>query len=150
MELILYNTADDPNVLNKTLTLVKEYEITLKDDSSISAPVIRLKDERDNLNNIANYAYIPAFNRYYFVSSIVSMNKQVWTLVLSVDVLMSFKDDIMNSTAEITRPMKQGDYLDVDPFREVRKEVDVFGSNRGFPEQESILFSTIGQKVEDR
>jgi len=147
MKLILYNTADDNNVLNKTLELVEEYDITLKDDSSISTPIIRLKDERDNLGEIANYAYIEEFNRYYFIKSMVVMNKQIWVLALSVDVLESFKEDILNSTAEITRPMKKGDYLDVTPFREVRKEVEVFGSNRRFIEQESILFSTIGQKL---
>jgi hypothetical protein len=77
----------------------------------------------------------------------VSMNKQLWMMYLSVDVLESFKEDILNSTAEITRQMKPGDYLDVAPSREVRKEVEIFNSNRRFLEQETILFSTIGQKV---
>jgi len=147
MKLMLYNTADDTNVLNKTLELISEHDITLKEDSNISAPVIRLKDERDNLDEIANYAYLPEFNRYYYIRSMVTTNRLIWVLYLSVDVLESFKEDILNSTAEITRPMKPGDYLDVTPFREVRKEVEVFESNRRFLEQESILFSTIGQKI---
>lgn len=149
MELKLYNTPDDANVLNKTLNLISTHDITLKDDSSISAPVIRLKDARTDLDVIANYAHIEAFGRYYYVTNMVSLNKDIWQLALSVDVLESFKADILDSQAEITRHMKKGDYLDVTPFREVRKEVDVFGSNRRFLEQESILFSTIGQKVEE-
>ena len=147
MKLVLYNTADDANVLNKTLTLINEYDITLKEDSSISAPIIRLKDSRENLDSIANYAYLEEFNRYYFITSMIAMNKHLWVLSLSVDVLESFKEDILKSTAEITRPMKHGDYLDVTPFRAVRKEVEVFESNRRFLDQESILFSTIGQKL---
>ncbi len=148
MKLTLYSTSDDTNVLNKTLNFVSEHDITLKEDSNISAPIIRLKDERENLDEIANYAYIEEFNRYYYIRSMVVMNKQIWTLALAVDVLESFKDSIMNSVAEITRPMVEGDYLDVTPFREVRKEVEVFNSNRRFSNEETILFSTIGQKVE--
>lgn len=149
MKLNLYSTEDDANVLNKTVTLISEHDITLKEDSNISAPVIRLKDERVNLDSIANYAYLPLFNRYYFITSMVAMGKGLWVLYLSVDVLESFKADFITSTAEITRHMREGDYLDVTPFREVRKEVETFGSNRRFLDQESILFSTIGQKVEE-
>lgn len=147
MKLKLYNTADEPNVMHKNLVLIDEYDITLKDDSSVSAITLRLKDKRDNLNEIANYAYIEEFGRYYFISAMVSANNEMWILQLSVDVLESFKEDVLMSAAEVTRHMEEGDYLDVTPYREVRKDVDIFESNRRFADQESILFSTIGQKI---
>lgn len=147
MKLILYNMKDDPNVLNKEMSMVNIYDINMKDDNNISAPVVRLKDRRANLNSIANYAYIEEFNRYYFVNSMVTMNNAVWVLQLSVDVLESFKDDIMGKPAEITRHMQEGDYLDVTPFREVRKTVDIFESDKQFRDEETILFTTIGHKI---
>lgn len=149
MKLRLYNTVDDTNVMNKNLVLIDEYDITLKDDSSVSAITLRLKDKRDNLNEIANYAYIEEFGRYYFISAMVSANNAMWMLQLSVDVLESFKEDVLMSAAEVTRHMEEGDYLDVTPYREVRKDVDIFESNRQFRNEETILFSTIGQKIRE-
>lgn len=149
MKLTLYNTEDEPNVMNKNLVLIDEYDITLKDDSSVSAITLRLKDKRDNLNEIANYAYIEEFGRYYFISAMVSANNEMWILQLSVDVLESFKEDVLMSAAEVTRHMEEGDYLDVTPYREVRKDVDIFESDKQFNNEESILFTTIGHKVKE-
>lgn len=41
-----------------------------------------------------NYVYIPIFNRYYYVTSLSSVNKNVWRMELNCDVLMSYKDQI--------------------------------------------------------
>ena len=148
MKLTLYNTADAPNVLNKTLTVVSEHDITLKSTTDISAPVIQINDTRTNLDSIANYAYIQEFDRYYFITGMTTMSKQIWALSLAVDVLESFKMDIMGSTAEIIRHIQPGDYLDIAPSHEVRKEVEIIESNKGFLNQETILFSTIGQNID--
>lgn len=50
-----------------------------------------------------NYAYIPAFKRYYYITNIVSESNSLWRLYMEVDVLMSFKDKIFNTKAFIGR-----------------------------------------------
>lgn len=42
-----------------------------------------------------NYVYIPIFNRYYFVTSLSSVSKNVWRMELNCDVLMSYKNEIL-------------------------------------------------------
>ena len=41
-----------------------------------------------------NYVYIPIFNRYYFVTSLSSVSKNVWRMELNCDVLMTYKEQI--------------------------------------------------------
>lgn len=41
-----------------------------------------------------NYVYIPIFNRYYFVTSLSSVSKNVWRMELNCDVLMTYKNEI--------------------------------------------------------
>lgn len=67
------------------------YNCTLKDDTSILEPVIRLQTS----NNVKpyNYAYIADFGRYYFVTDIVS-SKGFWEISLKVDTLASEKTGI--------------------------------------------------------
>lgn len=57
------------------------------------------------LNKIisCNYMYIPTFNRYYFIDDIISVRNNLWRIVAHVDVLMSFKKEILNQTVLINR-----------------------------------------------
>lgn len=42
-----------------------------------------------------NYVYIPIFNRYYYVTSLSSVSKNVWRMELNCDVLMTYKNEIL-------------------------------------------------------
>lgn len=88
---LYYNTSD-----NKTIrkNLINEFSLTgtLRDSCSLIEPVINI--ESSNVLRF-NYAYIPDFQRYYFVKEIINLRKNIWTLELEVDPLMSFKGDIL-------------------------------------------------------
>lgn len=95
MDIILYNTTDDSRRLNKSLTAIKTISVRLKDDTDIMHPVIEL--DAANLPPTANYCYIAAFNRYYFINQQgIKIGRDLF-LTLAVDVLMSFKTTILNS-----------------------------------------------------
>lgn len=67
---------------------------TLKNGCSVSDPVLDVLDIATNPADLGyNYAYIPAFKRFYFVTN-WSWNMGVWTVSLSVDTLASFKTQI--------------------------------------------------------
>lgn len=51
----------------------------------------------------ANYVYIPDFNRYYYINDIIVVTNALIQINTDVDVLMSFKDDILTLDAFIGR-----------------------------------------------
>lgn len=104
MDIILYNTTDDNRKLNKTLTAIKTIPVRLKDDTDIMHPVIEL--DGANLPPTANYCYIAAFNRYYYINQQGIKIGRDLVLTLSVDVLMSFKAQILTSTVVAARSSK--------------------------------------------
>ncbi len=67
---------------------------------SVMSPVVSVRS--DDLIS-ATYAYIPRYNRYYWITNIVNTASGLWQLSLSVDVLASFKDDLLGSTEYIAR-----------------------------------------------
>lgn len=92
MEIRLYNNISDNRTVRKKL--LNEFSLTgtLRDSCSLIEPVINI--ESSNVLRF-NYAYIPDFQRYYFVKEITNLRKNIWTLELEVDPLMSFKGDIL-------------------------------------------------------
>lgn len=93
MDLRLYYTSDENNKINKSLSNGIILTGTMRDDSSIISPVIMVEG---NTFNSYNYAYIPQFDRYYFIKEITNYRNNLWILTLEVDVLMSFKSSILN------------------------------------------------------
>lgn len=112
----LYQSTAESNHVDKTnyLHLVGTLSGTLRTSSNIVNPVIRI--EYSQFPNF-NYVYIPQFNRYYFINEIVSINNNVWDIVLHVDVLMSFKDLIRSQYAYIERNQYTFNKNEIDNMR---------------------------------
>lgn len=138
----MYNTNDSNNTINKTLANETEFNIKLKGDTSITQPIVVLHS-----NNIIlfNYAYIPEFNRYYFVDKIELFPNGIYSITLKVDVLESFKNDIKNSYGMISKQTNINHYYNDSYESEIKKEVDLYRSNITFnlDTKEKILV-TIG------
>lgn len=95
------SSAED-NRLDKTAFL-SAYEWlggTLREESSIIAPTITV--EHDGFPDW-NYAYIPNFGRYYFITDIVSVRTNLWRISFRNDPMMSYKDEIKGTYAMIGR-----------------------------------------------
>lgn len=77
-----------------------EFTITLKEGCDIINPTINLA----GVNNPTayNYAYIPDFKRYYYISN-WEANRDRWTASMAVDVLASYRDQIGASTQYVSR-----------------------------------------------
>lgn len=108
----------------------------LKDGCSIIHPNLELKI---STRPLYNYAYIEDFNRYYYIDD-WSYYRGIWSCSLSVDVLTSWRSDILNTTAfiEYSSSNYSLDYTDsrVLPtnekevvLRETPSELSVFDSN---------------------
>lgn len=109
----LYNFAKKQNSTAQPSGTGDQYDCRLKDQTSITDPVILL-DLNDKVNFTKyTYAYIPEFNRYYFVSDMVA-DGLCWSVYLTCDVLATYKTDIGNSTMYVLRSAAayDGDMVD--------------------------------------
>ena len=130
----LYQNKAEANRVDKTnyITLVKEVLGVLRESTSIIDFSVVL--ELDTFPNF-NYVYIEIFNRYYFVSDIVSVNKNIWEVSLSCDVLMSYKDAINACTGFVDRNENTYNLLIVDdklPLKQGQTITTTFVNNTLF------------------
>ena len=107
MNVKFYTNTSQKNAVNKNISQLFDFSGTLRAESSIIKPVITFS----GLTGIAsiNYAYIPDFGRYYFVTDIVCVRNNLFQVSMSVDVLMSFKSQILANNAIIERNENQYD-----------------------------------------
>ena len=147
MEIKLYITEDSDTVMNKDLTLIATFDIQMRDTQNVSAPILILGEIEGVDLKAVNYAYIDEFKRYYFIRTITVGQNNIYTLAMECDVIETYKEDILNSSALISRRVAAGDYGDMAVSSEVRKEVEVFKSTRGFNEDKTIILSTVGTEV---
>lgn len=136
-----YETKDSNNTINKILINKLDYDIKFKSDVNINSPSIVLKS--NNLIDF-NYVYIPNFNKYYFVENVEIFPNNIYTITLKCDVLMSFKDDILNSNADIVSQTNYNDYYNFNYSSEVRKEVDIYKSDYIMSDETSTILVTLG------
>lgn len=103
MEIKLYKNSSDKNVVDKSITLLSTYSnATLKEDSGLDELSIIINNNWENVDSI-NYAYITEFKRYYFVSQPIVLKGGRLELPLSIDPLMSLKEQFLQTTQLIGR-----------------------------------------------
>lgn len=87
-------------------------EVILKHDVSIINPVLAVQENYDSYVNF-NYFYIPKFKRYYYITN-VDFSNNIAYISGTVDVLASYRVDILNSTQYIIRSQSywNGNILD--------------------------------------
>ena len=74
-----------------------------------------------------NYCYIPKFNRYYYIQNVVSEYTNLFTIELKVDVLMSYKTDILNQVGLVNRNEYNfdDDLIDSKMIQEIDYDIDI-------------------------
>lgn len=86
----LYTVADNPHTIPKHLDNEREFSGSLRNATDVANPVFQLEME---LTALYNYAYIPDFNRYYYLSPPVSVRNGLIEYSARVDVLQSWYND---------------------------------------------------------
>ena len=96
MNVLFYNHAKRNNS-TKLPTEGVNIPCVLKDECSVTSPVLEIKTaERPTYN----YAYIADFGRYYYVND-WTYYRGIWSCTLSVDVLTSWKSNILDTKAQV-------------------------------------------------
>lgn len=102
MLITLMHTDSEYNALNKNTEDIANIYGVLREGSSIIDPVINMSNIDNYIGNV-NYAFIPNFNRYYFVTNIESVQNNIWKISMHVDVLYTYRHEIENNKAIIER-----------------------------------------------
>lgn len=94
MVIEFFKTESESNRLEKVLTDKLSISGTFKSEVNVIRPILSMKSN-EQLPHY-NYAYIPDINRYYFIESIEITQTDIYTITLSLDVLMTYKEQIKN------------------------------------------------------
>lgn len=118
----LYKNSSPVEKIGKTLTDQQSItDVLLKRDTSILRPVLLVNDARGVTD--FNYMYISEFDRYYFIDDIRSAHNNIWEISGHVDVLETYKTQILANTAVLRRQEKKFNlYLDDPEFKTYNNE----------------------------
>lgn len=153
MDIILYTTGSPNQKVSKSLhnrQLVSNVRFTSDDYLSITHPSVMLNGvtELTDLSRY-NYMFIPKLCRYYYIDDIHTRGSQI-IIDGKIDVLMSWKDDILKSQQFILRQEKKyhNAYLP-DNMLPIRADhnyiMKPFGSAVGNTSSGRILLATTGK-----
>ncbi len=112
MDVIFYYNMSDARKINKNLIEGEIFSGQPRGELGVMNPVITF-DKEEVLRY--NYAYIPALERYYSIENRVATRDGLWDVSFSVDVLMSFRNDIINFNVIVDKqsmPENGDEYID--------------------------------------
>lgn len=108
------------------------FNCTLKDASGVLRPTLEIYQSQSFNPAQLNYAFIPSYGRYYFVTDwewIVGR----WELTLQVDALASYKTQIGNAEKYVLRAAAEYDKDIIDTFYPTIERVNVSWTGYNFP-----------------
>ena len=147
MEITLYTNESEKNKLDKTITNSILLEGNLRDESSIINPIILISSNKEDIPYMYNYAYIPAFGRYYFITDIESVRTGIWRVSMHVDVLMSYKEQIKNLNVIINNSEETGanNYLSGEQWiTNVKNTTNIVNFPNGLNDNGEFILITAG------
>lgn len=142
MQIKLYNTNSPNNTINKKLYDERIINLNFQDIADIRKPEIKIRDT-EKLEY--NYAYIPDFNSYYFITDTEIYPANIHTIYLEIDVLETYKNDILSSEGIISKSEYSNKYYDGGDYRtEERQEHILYQSDVEPVFQSQTILVTIG------
>ena len=138
----LYKNSSENNDVSKTLT--DEHKVTGYSRVVVDMlnPVIELAGIEVNSYN---YCYVQELNRYYYIENINISPNGVYRLSMRIDVLMTYRDDIMASHGLITKNREYNPYTgDVDVESRYTLEKHEFENGFDFTNGDFVLVTMRG------
>ena len=91
--------------------------VYLKEETSIERPSFILAEP------IADYTYVQAFGRYYFVTDVINLDASRSEIVCDLDVLATYKSDILAYTAFVERAASSYDVFVNDSLLSTQQKI---------------------------
>lgn len=105
----------------------EEFEATLKGGTSIESPTFTLR------HSFFNYNYVVFRDRFYFVDDIVALRNDLYEVSLSLDILATYKNEILQSTQFVSYSNVSGGAWLADTRIPVLKSTVVGSSSVALP-----------------
>lgn len=128
----LYSLSKRDNSTKQPAGTPVEYDCILKDGCSIFTPSIKLDMGLDADPSQYNYAYIPAFSRYYFIEDWYFTDR-LWIANMNVDVLATYKTQIGNSSLYVMRAAGAHDGNVIDTLYPAKAGCSFASDTKGNP-----------------
>lgn len=144
MNITLCVNNSEKNKLGKSLSNLTVFSGSLKEETSVTSPVVLMELENPTA---FNYAYIPEFGRYYFINDMVSVRTGLWRLSMKVDVLESFKTNIQGIPVILSDSTETGKemYLPDNVWKSKVKELtDIVNFPSGLSDNGHFILITAG------
>lgn len=142
MELKLFQNKSSENTINKDLTLITTKNINLKQSTNLYQTFLVFKN--DNSTDYSKVNYAKMLNKYYFVSHETLQNNSLIRLQLKEDVLETYKDEILNSSADIIEKSAPNNVRNIKTSREV--ETFKLKSTVVLPKTQSVIMITVASE----
>lgn len=142
--MILYNYKGQPNTINKALKPLVTINVYLRPELNVHNPIIKIQIP-PNIYGF-NYVYIDEFKKYYFVDNFRFLGANTYLLTLSLDVLQTYKDTILQSSALIVESGNANRNLSINSnvFNVFPKtEILHFPTSKLFDKEGSIIMVTL-------
>lgn len=136
----LFQNNSDTNVVQKSITQKSELSGTLRDDCSIIDPIINVEGIAPSDLKYINYAEIPDFGRYYYVTNIILKGK-LFEVHMHIDVLNTYKDQIKPIEAVIARQEQLNNVMLTDGLIKTYADpnIEIRRSSGGFSDYQYIF-----------
>ena len=142
MELKLFQNKSSENTINKDLTLIATKNINLKQSTNLYQTFLVFKN--DNSTDYSKINYAKMLNKYYFVSHETLQNNSLIRLHLKEDVLETYKDDILKSSADIIEKSTPNNVRNIKTSKEV--ETFKLKSSIVLPKTQSVIMVTVASE----
>lgn len=149
MQVNLFTCTAEHNRVNKLNYITNRFVLdgAIKKSTSITHIVLEIEKTNPALYGY-NYMYIEEFKRYYFINDITNIARNRWQITADVDVLFSFCDEILQSSAIIEKIENQNTanmYLDDGSFvMDTRKYNEIKEFPSGLNENGSYILICAG------
>ena len=147
MDVTLCNNASESNIINKTVTDIKQVSCVIKGNLSVINPVLLLAYGGD-IDPAINYMKIPELDRCYFITDIIDLTGGRFEIRGKVDVLESFKNAILSLSVLLDKQQGVDDtnmYLDDGSYVVENKEFNtVINFPNGFNDAGEYILITAG------
>lgn len=140
MEMILYKSDNKPNVINKNIVQVRTVNIILREMIDEKNPILLL--HAATIEN-SNYCYLPTFKRYYFIENVVRVNSRLVKVLLNTDLLMTYRNELLNNNVLITATSKPSYLSSGLPTTEIITK-DRYTSDFTLQDGRTKILTTIG------
>lgn len=144
MNIELYRNNSEPNKITKSLSAISTLSGSLRNESEVVNPVVLVEGNISSFQ-MANYARIQAFGRYYFITGIKSIRNNIVELSLHTDVLMSFNLSNVNGIVIETQSVNASNYLTGRNWIEtVKHKTDIISFSNGLLDSGEYILITAG------